>query len=163
MGYDYTSTGAYFITICTHRHTYLFGNIVDGEMQLNDVGKIAVDEWLQTPVIRNEIELDEWVVMPNHLHAIVIIKRTDDRHCRGDRPVAPTTRLQPGSIGAMIAGFKSSVTKRINALHRTPGAKVWQRNYWERIIRSEPELNGRRLYIRNNPVRWEMDRLYIGS
>jgi REP element-mobilizing transposase RayT len=163
-GYDYSSAGAYFITICTHRHVYLFGNIVDEEMQLNKVGRIVANEWKKTEVIRKEVKLDEWVIMPNHLHGIVFINRTEDWYCsRGDRPVALTAGLQPRSIGAMVAGFKSAATKRVNKLRKTPGAKLWQRNYWEHIIRSEPELNGLREYIRNNPAKWEMDRLYKGS
>lgn len=74
-GYDYSQPGAYFITICTHNRACLFGHIVNGAMVLNDVGKIVADEWMKSDEIRNEIELDEWVVMPNHMHAIVMIRR----------------------------------------------------------------------------------------
>jgi len=158
-GYDYSLPGAYFITICTHQHICLFGDVGDGKMRLNDVGEIVADEWLQTAVIRKEIELDEWVVMPNHFHGIVfIVQRWDSR--RGDRPVALTAGPRPKSIGAMVAGFKSAVTRQVNAMRNTPSANVWQRNYYEHIIRSEPELKGLREYIRNNPKRWTLDRLY---
>ena len=75
-GYDYSSPGAYFITICTHQHSCIFGDIIDGQMHLNEMGRIAADEWLQTAVIRQEIELDEWGVMPNHFHGIVFIVQT---------------------------------------------------------------------------------------
>lgn len=153
-GYNYAQTGAYFVTICTHGYEYLFGDIVDAGMVLHDAGRIVVDEWLRTAQIRAEIDLDEWVVMPNHFHGIVVIG------CAGDRPVAPTTGPKPKSIGALIAGFKSAVTKRINHTRRTPGAQVWQRNYCERVIRNDSELHRIREYIRNNPARWESDQLY---
>ena len=137
-GYNYAQTGAYFVTICTHGYEYLFGDIVDAGMILHDAGRIVVDEWLRTAQIRAEIDLG----------------------CAGDRPVAPTTGPKPKSIGALIAGFKSAVTKRINHIRQTPGAQVWQRNYWERVIRNDSELRRIREYIRNNPARWESDQLY---
>ena len=131
---------------------------MNGAMVLNDVGKIVADEWMKSGEIRNEIELDEWVVMPNHFHGIVMVRR-------GDRPVAPTPAVLPGphpkSIGALMSGFKSAVTKRINQMRGTPGAKLWQRNYWERIIRDENELNRIREYIINNPLNWHDDEHYV--
>ena len=127
-------------------------------MLLNDAGKIVEDEWLKSGEIRNEILLDEWVVMPNHFHGILII--TDTR--RGDRPVAPTRPgPKPKSIGALMSGFKSAVTKRINKMRGTPGAKLWQRNYWERVIRDGNELNRMREYIINNPLTWEKDENFV--
>jgi REP element-mobilizing transposase RayT len=82
--YDYSQAGAYFVTICTQHRKCLFGDVVDGEMRLNDAGRTVRDEWLKSQAIRNEIALDAFVVMPNHFHGIAIIRR------RGDRPVAPT-------------------------------------------------------------------------
>lgn len=160
QGYDYSQAGAYFVTICTHNRECLFGDIVHGEMRLNDAGRVVADEWLKTAEIRTEIELDAWVVMPNHFHGILVIAdcRGDRRVARTIRPVAPTGP-QPRSVGAVMAGFKSAVTKRINQLRQSPGAKLWQRNYWEHIVRNEPELNRIREYIRNNPARWELDKL----
>ena len=168
-GYDYSKASAYFITICTQNRLCLFGDIVDNQMRLNDAGEIVANEWLKTAEIRNEIELDEWVVMPNHFHGIVVITnsgtmahRGDDRPgdaISGDRPVAPTGP-RSRSIGAVMAGFKSAVTKRLNELHTTPGAKLWQRNYWEHIVRNETELDQIREYTRNNPAQWALDTLY---
>ncbi|WP_419660135.1 hypothetical protein Dvar_04820 [Desulfosarcina variabilis str. Montpellier] len=161
-GYDYASKGAYFITICTHQHFCLFGDIINGQMQLNDIGRIVADEWLQTAVIRMEIQLDEWVVMPNHFHGIVCM-----RSRRGTARRAPTPTRErfgrpiAGSVPTIVRAFKSAVTRRINTMRDTTGAKVWQRNYREHIIRSEPELNGLREYIQNNPARWTLDRLYV--
>ncbi len=173
-GYDYSRAGAYFITLCTQNRQCLFGEIVDGAMRLNPAGRLVADEWMKTAIIRHEIELDEWVVMPNHFHGILAIV---DGCCRGDPPVAPKidrpmttpwtgdppvapTGPKPRSVGAVMAGFKSAVTKRVNEWRNTPGAKLWQRNYWEHVIRNESELNRIREYIRHNPAKWELDKLH---
>ncbi|MCK9398754.1 MAG: hypothetical protein M0Q51_02015 [Bacteroidales bacterium] len=194
-------------------------------MILNDFGRIAYDEWIQSAIIRSEIELDEFVVMPNHFHAIVLIRddgRYDDGRRRGDRPVAPTNSENPvaptnsenpvaptnsenpvaptnsenpvaptnsenpvaptdwaqnqlgdppvaptrptgpksKSIGSLMAGYKSSVTKKINQLRHKPGEPVWQRNYFEHIIRDEKSLAQIRQYILDNPENWGKDEFY---
>jgi REP element-mobilizing transposase RayT len=194
-GYDYSRPGYYFITLCCSFRECLFGEIRDNKMILNDFGRIAYDEWIQSVNIRSEIELDEFVVMPNHFHAIVII------NCRGDRPVAPTGIVNPvaptnldipvaptnldipvaptqnqlgdppvaptrpmgpksKSIGSLMAGYKSSVTKKINQLRHKPGELVWQRNYFEHIIRDEKSLIKIRKYILDNPGIWSKDEFY---
>jgi REP element-mobilizing transposase RayT len=177
QGYDYSQTGAYFVTLCTQGRKCLFGDIVDGQMRLNNAGKIVAGEWMKTAEMRNDIELDEWAIMPNHFHAILVIVRRGDLLVALDLPVTvaqstarnilrtgrPAGRPYgppPRSIGAVMAGFKSAVAKRINEWRQTPGVPLWQRNYWEHVIRSEPELNGTREYIRNNPAQWELDTLY---
>lgn len=169
-GYDYTQPGAYYITVCTYYREHLFGTIVDGVMQMTEGGKIVQDEWFKSSQIRAEIELDEFVVMPNHIHGIVIIvggNKYVDSGCRDDRRVVSAntntvsihpTGPKPKSIGAFMGGFKSSVTKRINQIRKTPGAPVWQRNYHEHIIRNNQELNRIRAYIANNPSNWLSDR-----
>ena len=154
-GYDYAQPGAYFVTLCTQDRTCLFGDVCAGKMRLNAFGKIVADEWVKTAEIRDEIDLDEWVVMPNHFHGILVIGR-------GDRPVAPTKSVaaigpQSRSVAAAIAGFKSAATKRINTLRGTPGMPVWQRNYHEHIIRNEDSLDRLRQYILDNPAQWTMD------
>ncbi len=164
-GYDYSQAGAYFITICTHNRECLFGQIVNSEMHLNEYGETVRDEWEKSTHIRAEIELGEFVVMPNHFHGIVLITGS-----RGDRPVAPTAAPtltapppngpKPKSIGALMSGFKSAVTKRINIQRGTPGVPVWQRNYWEHIIRNEQSYLDIATYIINNPAQWELDKLY---
>ena len=151
--FDYTQQGAYFVTVCTDGRKLMFGDVINDEVKLNEVGRIAAEEWLKSVQIRTEITLDTWVVMPNHIHGIVMI--TDDRR-RLDRPVAPSGP-RPRSLGALMAGFKSAATKRINALRGTPGAAVWQRNYYEHIIRNEAALNRIRQYIADNPARWAED------
>ena len=156
--YDYSAEGGYYITIVTQGRVSLFGDVIDGDVRLNEYGKIVWEEWFKSTDIRHEIELnmDEFVVMPNHIHGIVII---NDDHGRGDRPVAPTKPIgpPPKSIGAFVAGYKSAVTKRINILRNTPGVAVWQRNYYEHIINSDGDYNNIVNYISSNPANWEAD------
>jgi putative transposase len=157
--YDYAQAGAYFVTLCAHRRECLFGNIDNDAMVLNEYGEIVREEWLKSSEIRSEILLGEYIIMPNHFHAIVyIVDHRDNR--RGDRPVAPTTGPTPRSIGALIAGFKSTVTKRINAIRNTPGISVWQRNYYEHIIRNETDYHRIAQYITDNPRCWREDSLH---
>lgn len=177
--FNYSQHGAYFITICTYKRTCLFGNIVNGQMILNDYGKIVKEEWLESQHKRPEIKLDEFVVMPNHFHGIVIIDphiqnpvavgahsyapfthsshaiKAPSRPSRADS--RPPLRRSPRSLGSFIAGFKSSVTTRINTASNTPGTPIWQRNYYDRIIRNEIKLNNIRTYIQFNPAQWQWD------
>lgn len=151
-GYDYARDGAYFVTIVTWQREMLFGEVVDGVMVLNDMGEIVREEWERAPIVRPYIELGAYVVMPNHIHGILIF------NVGATRRVAPTkTTLQSGSLGAVIGQFKSIVTKRINTLHNSPGVPVWQRNYYDRIIRNEREMSRIWDYIEANPARWEKD------
>ena len=177
-GYDYSQNGAYFVTVCTQNRECLFGKIENGEMLLNDAGRIVLEEWVKTAEIRSNIELDECVVMPNHFHGILVVS---DR--RGTARRAPTTRRAPtgglgetsadftptheqfgkpvvGSIPTIVRAFKSAVSRRINLARCTPGNPVWQRNYWEHIIRDDQDLTNAQAYILNNPAQWENDELH---
>lgn len=172
--YDYTAPGWYFITICAADRECLFGNIHNGRMILNEFGKIVKSEWIKTPEIRSNVELDEFIVMPNHFHNILIINyrvnRSIDNAGGDDRrgvlqyaptvppDVTPQLKSPSQTVGAIIRGFKSAVTKQINHIRQTPGVPVWQRNYYEHIIRNDRELYEIRKYIRNNPLKWELDR-----
>lgn len=173
-GYDYSRVGVYYVTVCTHRRECLFGEVMDGEMHLSEAGEAVADEWVKSAQIRREIELDTWVVMPNHFHGIVVISEPVGDQSEGDRPVAPTDDMpaetrdrkpgpRPKSLSALMAGFKAAVTIRVNALRATPGVPVWQRNYYERIIRNERELDAVRRYIANNPARWFEDDNHPGK
>jgi putative transposase len=160
-GYDYSQPGAYFITICTHSRELLFGEIIDGEMLLNAAGQIVMEEWMRTPSVRSEMGIDEFVVMPNHVHGIVVIAENNDFPAvgaHGRAPLHQPTHRKPRSLGSFVAGFKSIVTRRINAQSGTLGKPVWQRNYYEHIIRNENEHNRIRGYILDNPRRWAEDR-----
>ncbi|MCP4141380.1 MAG: hypothetical protein GY755_14040 [Chloroflexi bacterium] len=163
QGYDYASAGAYFVTIVAYQREMLFGEVVGGEMVLSDMGKIVRDEWERTPQIRREVELGAYVVMPNHFHGIVIINNdistvgTTSVRATGRSPLRPRGP-KPKSLGAIMAGFKSSVTKGINALHNSPGVPVWQRNYHDRIIRNYQEMSRIWDYIESNPANWTEDK-----
>ena len=161
-GYDYTQAGAYFITICTQGRECLFGNIVDGQMRSNDSGQMAVTIWGGLPIRFNHIELDAFVMMPNHMHGIFVLHRGDD-HKQGDHKDRPYGTLA-GSVGRIVQAFKSITTHEyINGVKQNgwapfPG-KLWQRNYWEHIIRNEMEFNRIRKYVVTNPLKWELDSL----
>jgi REP element-mobilizing transposase RayT len=167
----------YFVTICTHQRRHLFGQIREGLMALNPLGRIVADEWRRSQEIRDEIWIDTFVVMPDHMHGIVWMEPdvhdeveapsqplqhaapdAGDRivagggSCGGDEPVG--LHRPPRSLGSFVAGFKSAATLRINRSRGTPGAPVWQRNYHDRIIRSMRHLRAARRYIRDNPARW---------
>lgn len=161
--YDYGGAGGYFVTICTDGRVCLFGEVLDGVMRLNGFGEVVREEWLQRAGVRHEIDLDGFVVVPNHLHGIVMIRGVGADRVKScpstiNRPPqrSPSGPLS-GSLGAMIGQFKSIVTKRINALRVTPGCPVWQRNFYEHVIRDETDLQAIREYIVNNPLRWELD------
>ena len=124
--YDYSQAGEYFVTICTHDHECMFGEIINGEMRLNAIGKIVNEEWLRTTRIRPGIELDVFVLMPNHIHGIIVIKEESPIPNVGTHSCASPQR-KPRSLGSIIAGFKSVATKRINEMRQTPSFPVWQK------------------------------------
>jgi putative transposase len=169
QSYDYSAEGGYFLTICIEQKVCLLGHIAENIMHLNQYGMIVEEEWKRSAQICREIVLDEWVVMPNHFHALVWLteshppessKLESSQSHQGGLPSAPTAARKPRSISTLVAGFKGAVVRRINALHSEPVAKFWQRNYHEHIIRNEDELNYIRWYIRTNPERWQQDSLH---
>jgi putative transposase len=155
--YDYSQAGAYFVTICTYNKKCIFGNVVNGEMQPNEWGRVVEEEWLKTADIRENVELDVFVVMPNHFHGILVLV---DK-CRGTVHRAPTleqfSKPTSGSLPTIIRYFKSATTRRINDLRGTSHMALWQRNYYEHVIRNENDLGEIREYIVNNPLRWDLD------
>ena len=163
--YDYSSNGAYFVTICTKNRECCLGDVIDGEMKLSVVGKIVSEEWIKTEQIRKYVQLDEWVIMPNHFHGIVIINN-DNVMCNVETPrrgVSTTSNQNPchklewksHSLGSIICQFKSITTKRIRSIGDFNF--TWQHRYYEHIIRNENKLNVIREYIQNNPLRWKLD------
>lgn len=153
-GFNYSNSGGYFITLVTHERINLFGEINNGVMVTNAIGRIVCDEWVRTTEIRPYIQLDEWCIMPNHFHAIVLINKSFT-------PVTGSSfHRTPHSLGSIIAGFKGSVTKRVNGINGSQGSPVWQRNYYDHVIRDDVDLNRIREYISNNPAKWELDKEY---
>ena len=134
-GYDYAQPGPYFVTICSYRRQLLFGDVVAGEVILSTVGGIVRDEWLRTGIIRKEITLDEFVIMPNHYHGIVIIETSSlesaNVGAHGHAPLQPSDhaplRRSPRSLGSLVARFKGSVTRQVRTKRADPIFKVWQR------------------------------------
>lgn len=166
QGYDYRQSGAYFVTICVHSRICLFGNVMAGKMQLNLYGAIAEEEWLRTPVLRPYIELDEYIIMPNHFHGILVITDTGGAQRAAPLrtpPEKPIPFVAPGSLGAVMRAFKSAATKRINELRETPGNPIWQRGYYEDVVRNEKHLDHIRQYIQANPARWGEDQYYASE
>jgi len=192
-GYDYASDGAYFITIVTHDREALFGSVVDGEMVLNDFGRIVESTWYDLVNHNANIGLDDFVVMPNHIHGIIVIFEpvgAGSKPARlfraGSKPAqlfragyepAPTENAndalnetgqlfragyepaptKPVSLSEIVRQLKTFSSRRINALRGTPGAAVWQRNYYDHIIRSDREYEQVAAYIANNPANWLTD------
>lgn len=142
-GYDYSQAGAYFITICTHDRACILGEIIDGAMIHNEFGDIVTSHWQDLSEHHHNLELDESIVMPNHFHCIIIL-----------RQVSPEFTTP---ISEIVRGFKTFSARQINKMRNCKGIPVWQRNYYERIIRSETELNNIRNYIINNPANWDTD------
>lgn len=141
----------------------LFGSVIDGEMRLSLWGEIAHKCWRDLPDHFPNADVDAFVVMPNHVHGIVVITKNIDKSDVGARHAVPLPTPRrfgtsiPGSLSTIIGAYKSAVTKRINRLRETPNEPVWQRNYYETIIRNEPMLNAIRQYIEANPANWQFD------
>jgi REP element-mobilizing transposase RayT len=149
QGFDYSSAGAYFVTICTHERAHVFGEIQNNEMILNENGNICMNVWDEIREYSDNVETDEFIVMPNHVHGIIWI--TGAINPKGAINRAPTIM----GLGEIVRSYKARVTRQIRSAGSTYG--VWQRNYHERIIRNEHELDAVQQYIRNNPSKWEFD------
>lgn len=192
-GYDYTQAGLYFITICCQDRICRFGDVINGEMILNDAGTMVENEWLKLPERFQNIQLHEYVVMPNHFHAIMEIigatlvvaqnntiapvwvslvdtqndddsQNNDDSQKGQPQGIAPTGK----TVGDMVGAFQSIVTLEYIRGVKTLGwqpfdGKLWQRNYWEHIIRNEQSYQRILEYIINNPAKWADDKFYINE
>jgi len=148
-GHDYSSPGAYFVTICASSH--LFGRVRTGEMLLSRFGEIARQCWVSIPNHFLHVRIDAFVVMPDHVHGILLLGA---RYPRTDA----IGRIAPGSLGAVIRSFKSAVASQINALRGAGVGRIWQRNYFDQVVRNGDHLNRVRRYIRDNPASWERNR-----
>jgi REP element-mobilizing transposase RayT len=174
-GYDYSQSGLYFITICCYQRECLFGEVINSQMILNNSGELVKEEWLKSAEIRKEIELGGFVIMPNHFHGIVIINQEINKNIGNNQnPLGANGRsplqtiqssqqqisMKPKSLSSLIAGFKSATTKKINIIRSTPKNPVWQRNYYDHIIRNDQSLERIREYVQNNPLSWKNDQLH---
>ena len=194
-GWDYSHPGAYYVTICTQDIEQVFGEVVDGEMCANNIGEMISRAWKQLPKRFPNIELDEYIAMPNHFHCIIWIvgagsprpasthtnqtcaphipTRTHPdyakKYCNVERVrydtvgasyvggETPPLRTLVCTLGQIVGYFKYQTTKQINIIQNIPGSRLWQRNYYDHIIRNDEDLNRIRTYIRNNPQQWSID------
>jgi putative transposase len=187
-GYDYTQKGAYYITIDVLDRTHLFGDIQNGKTVLSEAGKIVYEKWLWLFEEYNYIDYDEWVIMPNHFHGIIIIHDSpnnlnsipdnfliipNDLCSGGSQTPPPTVNAQNNidlrtapkrkSFGRIVGVFKTMTTKHINILLNTPGKIIWQRDFYEHIIRNEDDLERIQKYIMNNPSKGKKYDEYLGN
>jgi REP element-mobilizing transposase RayT len=212
--YDYSEAGAYFVTICTRQRKCLFGAVRHGSVALSRAGQIVVDMWNALPGRFPTVELDASVVMPNHLHGILLLTMPIDTARQTEGGATPPLlvadarllkKMPPGSateggatppllvadarlsketpsgsgaavgaglprplhaahrrptLGQIVAFFKYQSTRSINAVTETPGVRVWQRNYYEHVIRNDESLDALRTYVAENPLRWDLDGLH---
>ena len=158
--YDYSQAGLYFITIVTQSRKMIFGNIDNGILSLNNLGIIVQKCWDAIPQHFPNISLFEYVIMPNHFHGIIAISFVETRHAVSLRNNPQTERFghpTRQSIPTIIRSFKAAVTKSINESRNNAGKSVWQRGYYEHVVRTENELNRIREYILTNPQNWLRD------
>ncbi|MFH1857180.1 MAG: transposase [Candidatus Omnitrophota bacterium] len=150
--YDYSNNGYYYITICTDNRVEWLGNILDDQMTINPYGIICQQCWMDLPNHYNNLFLDAYIIMPNHIHGIIIINNLDKRE---DYKPSPTDKLY--SLSEIIRGFKTFSSKRINEIIKTHNKFKWQRSFHDHIIRNDKSLHNTREYIINNPITWEKD------
>ncbi|HEX4962954.1 MAG TPA: transposase, partial [Thermoanaerobaculia bacterium] len=146
--WDYRWAGVYSVTICTRERVRCMGEVADGEVFLSSIGEAVAEEWLKIPRQRPRVQLDEWIVMPDHMHGILIF--------HGKAPEGEprdSKHLRPQSLGAVIGRFKSEATKRIWWVLRRPDF-AWQTRFHDVILRTQEDLERVRAYIRGNPARW---------
>ncbi|HEY3295465.1 MAG TPA: transposase [bacterium] len=168
----YTEPYLYFVTICTTNREQLFGEIQSGQMVLNDLGRIVDEEWRRSGEVRAELILDQFIVMPDHLHGLVGLRPAGDLLDERDRahsraalqaePLRGSRDRAPRSLCSFIAQFKATTTRRINDLRRTAAARVWQPRFYEHIIRQYESVDKARQYILKNPERWAADQHKTG-
>ncbi len=153
--YDYSQNGWYFITICTKEREEYFGKIQQGKMIMTNLGAIVLDLWLEIPKHFNMVSLDEYIVMPNHIHGIIVIDKNNlivgNADLRSLQTKIKTKNIRTKMLlSKIIHGFKSSVSRKINQT-------IWQRSFYDNIIRNEQSLCAIREYIRSNPLKWNED------
>jgi REP element-mobilizing transposase RayT len=184
-GYDYSQEGAYFVTICAHSKACLFGDVIGSEMKVNELGRKVQAVWDDLPVHYPHVATDAFEVMPNHVHGVIVIRAGGceaagypPAHAVGFNPdhaerraglkpdhaerragLKPAPTVQHG-LSEIIRGFKTFSARRINEFRETSGATVWQRNYYDHIIRNDADYNRIAEYIANNPQRWAEDSLH---
>jgi len=158
-GYDYSQAGIYFVTACAHRRICLFGEVKGSEMVSNEFGQVVHTLWLRLAERYAQATLDALVLMPNHIHAIVeIADVAGNVGAIHELPLQDQLQRRRMLIPRVVGWLKMTSAKRINLMRGTPGVPVWQRNYWEHVVRNEESMRRIREYIMSNPQRWHLDR-----
>jgi REP element-mobilizing transposase RayT len=147
--FDYTRPGAYFVTVCTHERRCVFGRVQNRGVLLSKGGQIVEEEWLRTAEKRPYVMLDSYVIMPNHVHGVIIIQE----HVRPSS-LTRSAGLTRQSLSSIVGGFKAAASRRIALLTDIGRPHLWQRGYHEHIVRNDDDLRSIREYIANNPARW---------
>jgi len=158
-GYGYSQPGAYFITLVTQHRECLFGEVVGGEMRMNQFGKIVERAWIDLPFHYPHIILEAFVIMPNHMHGIMDIKVGDDDYCRGGSEILPY-KIKRYGLSEIVRALKSFSARRINQIRSMKGATVWQRSFYDHIIRDEQDHRNIWEYIQINPQKWQEDEFH---
>jgi len=161
-GFDYRSVGAYFITICTYRRACIFAEIVNDATVLSVAGEVVESGWRAIPRFSPDVGLDLFVVMPNHVHGILVLGEGFREKHSPEANASPLHRFRPkgtqgGSISAIVQTFKATTTRRVRSLPGLMGLRLWQRGFYDHVIRDDEELNRLRYYIEENPLRWGLD------
>jgi REP element-mobilizing transposase RayT len=157
--WDYSMPWWYYITINTKNHICWFGDIINNKIILNQLGKIVEQCWVEIPNHYPSVELDEYVIMPNHIHGIVIISKSGKRRdvaCNVSTNKFSKISPKPGSLSVIIRSFKSAIAKQIHEI--SYGKFAWQPRFYDRIIRNEKELYNIKKYIEQNPLKWEIEK-----
>jgi putative transposase len=152
--WDYAAAGGYFVTVCVRGGAHALGSVDAAVLHPSAIGEIVADEWEATARIRPAVRLDEWVLMPNHLHGILILQPERDAPPSAGAP--RSSRLQANSLGSIIGQFKAACTRRILAAGHA--GFEWQPRFYDRVIRDEREMDRIRKYIRDNPLRWQFEK-----
>ena len=153
-GFDYSSPGIYFVTICTYQRAYLLGEVTRGKMVMNNAGKIVQQVWNELPVHYSDINIDHFIIMPNHIHGL--IKLLEPNVGDGFKPSTAEIRHSHG-LSEIVRGFKSFSARRVNNVMNSKGVPLWQRSFYDRIIRSDDEHYAVIQYIQDNPKNWQED------
>jgi putative transposase len=173
QGYDYSQPNMFFVTLCAYERNCLFGEALNNTVHLNEAGKVVKQYWLQIPEHFPQVVLDEFIIMPNHIHGILSIEERDDKsppvgannYSPAEKDISSLDVKTPSrikgtskTVGSIVRGFKIGVTKWFK--ENLNVSSVWQRNYYEHIIRVEEDLDKIREYIIANPLNWEKDEEY---
>ena len=160
-GCDYSTPDAYLVTVCTNEHKCIFGRIEKRQVVLNEIGNLVKECWQKIPEQFPNLQLNEFIVMPDHLHGIIIIRDKAREACLD--PAREPAGSRKKTLGAVVGCFKSLVTRRVRRSGFFRGKAIWQRGYYEHVVTNKADLENIRDYIANNPARWSFEKKYISQ